>query len=158
MRRTNLKSPAAALAAFFLAAAPLGAADQPKSYAYRADLAESTKKAEVRAGGVVWQCRAKYCVANARGGNVSVRGCTELARQVGRIVSYRSDIKLLADEQLTACNAQAMAARPAPAPARRTTTTAAASAKAAAPYRMPQVTTEELTFTGVHAPAAAGSR
>jgi hypothetical protein len=156
MRRTSLKSPAAALAAFFLAAAPLGAADQPKSYAYRADLAESTKKAEVHAGGVVWQCRAKYCIANARGGNVSVRGCTELARQVGRIVSYRSDIKRLADEQLTACNAEAVAARPTP--ARRTTTTAAASAKAAAPYRMPQVTTDELTFTGVHAPAAAGSR
>jgi hypothetical protein len=154
MRRTSSKPLCALAAALLLAGAPLGAGAQSKSYAYRADLAENAKLAEVRAGGVVWQCRAKLCVANARGGNVSVRGCTELARQVGRVVGYRSEIKRLADEQLAACNAEAVAGRPKPAPR----TAASASAKASAPARMPHVTTEELTFTGVHAPAAGATR
>jgi len=151
MRRPNSKTFAAALAAIVLAAAPPGAAAQSKSHAYRADLAETTTKTEVRAGGTVWQCRGKHCVANARGGNVTVRGCTQLARQVGRVVEYRSDIKRLADDQLAACNAEATAGPRPPA-----ATAAAAAGKPATPARKARVSTDELTFTGVHAPAGSG--
>lgn len=163
MRRPSPKLLPAALAALLLVAAPLGADAQSRRYGYRVELAETAKKNEVRAGGVTWQCRQKICIAQGRGGNVSVRGCTELARQVGRVVTYRSEIKQLADEQLAACNAEAAAGPRSPlaaagvrkpsAPA-SAAPAAAAPARAAAPAPAPRVTTQELSFTGVHAPAA----
>ncbi|MCL4800560.1 MAG: hypothetical protein KJ025_13295 [Burkholderiales bacterium] len=152
MRRTIRKLLPAASAALLLAAAASGADAQSRRYAYRADLAEPAKRSEVRAGGVTWQCRERHCVAQGRGGNVSVRGCIELARQAGRVVAYRSEIKRLADEQLAACDAEAVADRRAAPPA------AAAAPQAAAAARAPRVVTEELTFTGVHAPTATGAR
>ncbi|MCC6611226.1 MAG: hypothetical protein IT515_16335 [Burkholderiales bacterium] len=153
MCRTNSKLLPAVLAAILLAGAPLTAGAQSKRYAYRAELAENAKRTEVRAAGVVWRCHGKVCVAHGRGGNVSVRGCTELARQVGRVVGYRSEIKHLADDQLAACNAEAAAGQKTSAPP-----PVAAPAMAAAPVRMPRVVTEELTFTGVHASPGAGSQ
>ncbi|MCZ7566855.1 MAG: hypothetical protein M5U08_26080 [Burkholderiales bacterium] len=162
MRRPIRDLLSAAVVALVLASAPTSADAQSRRYAYRADLAELAKRSEVRAGGVTWQCRDRYCVAQGRGGNVTVRGCTELARRVGRIVAYRSEIKRLADEQLAACNAQAVAVRRAE-PAAAVPPPAAAAQKVAAPRgaapaQRPRVVTEELSFTGVHAPAVAGDR
>jgi len=123
--------------------ASVPAADS-KTYTYRVELAESARKAQVRAGNVNWECRGKLCVASAHGGNVSVRGCRELAGQVGRVVSYRSEIKALGAEQIDVCNALLADAGGRPPPSR---------AAADAPERRDvpaRVTTEELTFTGVH--------
>ena len=117
------------------------AAAESKVYSYRVELAETAKKTQVRAGGVIWECRARYCIAAARGGNVSVKGCRELADQVGKVVSYRSEIKHLAKEQLEACNAVLAAAA---------TPAGAAAAVAKQPEPPSRVTTEELTYTGVH--------
>lgn len=111
---------------------------QNKVYSYRVELAETAGKSRVHAGNVVWECRARYCIAAARGGNVSVKGCRELAAQVGQVVSYRSEIKHLDKEQLEACNTAAAAA-----PERT-------AAQAKAPEAPTRVTTEELTYTGVH--------
>jgi hypothetical protein len=132
---------AAAIAAAFT---PGSAAAQ--AYPYRVELADTAKKSHAHAGNVDWECRGRICVAAARGGNVSVRGCRELASQVGRVVSYRSEIKHLEETQIEACNAVlsdagATAARPAGGGA------TAAGQKQDPPTR---VTTEELTFTGVH--------
>jgi hypothetical protein len=115
-----------------------------KAYIYRVELAETTRKAQVRAGNVKWECRGKHCVASAHGGSVSVRGCRELAGQVGRVVSYRSEIKALGAEQIDVCNA---ALADAGSRSRAPEAAANAPAKRDAPTR---VTTEELTFTGVH--------
>lgn len=139
---------AAALAAATLAAAAFPAAAATQSYSYRVELAETAKKSQVRAGNVNWECRGKHCIASARGGNVSVRGCRELADQVGRVVSYRSEIKQLEGDQLDECNAVLAdkGSRPESEPG-KTTGLAATATRPASP---PRVTTEELTFTGVH--------
>jgi len=129
----------AGILAVALAAGAGSAAAESKAYSYRVELAETAKKSQVRAGNVVWECRAKYCIASARGGNVSVKGCRELAAQVGKVVSYRSEIKHLGKEQLEVCNAAAAEASPEHA--------AAAAKQAESPSR---VTTDELTYTGVH--------
>ena len=115
-----------------------------KTYTYRVELTETARKAQVRAGNVNWECRDKLCVASARGGNVSVRGCRELAGQVGRVVSYRSEIRALGAEQIDVCNAVLADASRRP---RTPETAAGAPARRDTPTR---VTTEELTFTGVH--------
>jgi hypothetical protein len=137
----------AALAAAAIAAGALPAAAADQSYPYRVELANTAKKLHVRAGNVDWECRGRYCVAAARGGNVSVRGCRELASQVGRVVSYRSEIKHLEATQIEACNAVL-------ADAASTTGSPAKSGSAAVAGQKPDapahVTTEELTFTGVH--------
>jgi len=158
----------AGLVAAALAAAALTAAADTKSYSYRVELAATAAKSQVRAGNVDWACRGKYCVASARGGNVSVRGCRELASQVGRVVSYRSEIKKLDADDIDACNATSASEKSSP----KRATAAAASSTAASPTASSptasspsaarptaatkppagpsRVTTEELTFTGVH--------
>ena len=128
---------AGALAATLAAGA---AAAETKVYSYQVELAEPAKKSQVHAGNVLWECRAKQCVASARGGNVSVKGCRELAGQVGRVVSYASEIKHLGKEQLDVCNALA----------ERAVAAQAATATTAAKQSPSRVTTEELTYTGVH--------
>lgn len=139
---------AAALAAVTLAAGSFSAAAATTSYSYRVELAGTAIKSRAHAGGVDWECRARYCVASAPGGNVSVRGCRELASQVGRVVSYRSEIKQLASDQIDECNAAVASAK---APLERAATTAGGTAEAAKqPERPARVTTDELTFTGVH--------
>jgi len=139
---------AAALAAAAFIAAVSSAAYAAQSYSYRVELAETAKKSRVRAGNVNWECLGKYCIANARGGNVSVGGCRELAGQVGRVTSYRSEIKQLDGDQLDECNAVLAAGTSSPKNAPGKTTGLAATA--ARPESPPRVTTEELTFTGVH--------
>lgn len=135
------------VAAAIAAAALPAAAATTTTYSYWVELAETAKKSEVHAGNVVWECRGKYCIAAARGGNVSVRGCREMVRQVGRVVSYRSEIKRLDGDQLVACNAVLAEAGPTPGPQ---TTSGSATAIAKKPEAPARVTTDELTFTGVH--------
>ena len=139
---------AATLSAAALIATVLPVVHAAESYSYRVELVETAPKSRVRAGNVNWECRGKYCVANARGGNVSVRGCRELAGQVGRVTSYRSEIKQLDGGQLDECNAVLTSGTPSPENAPGKTTGLAATA--ARPASPPHVTTEELTFTGVH--------
>lgn len=138
----------AGLVVAVLAAAVFPVAAATKNYSYRVELARAATKSQVRAGNVNWECRGKYCVASARGGNVSVRGCQELASQVGRIVSYRSDIKQLGAADIDACNATIAAAGAQPTRKPSVPTRTIAAAKPA--ERPSRVTTEELTFTGVH--------
>jgi hypothetical protein len=107
---------------------------QDRRYAYEADLAAAAKRAAARAGGVDWSCAGTRCTAEARGGGVSVRGCSELARAVGPVTRYASEIRQLGEKELAECN-QMVAAAPAKAPA----------PKAAAGLTV----TPELTYTGV---------
>jgi len=144
---TRLLNPLSAALAV-LAAAVFPAAAAAQSYSYRVELAETAKRSQVRAGNVNWECRGKYCVASARGGNVSVRGCRELAGQVGRVISYRSEIKQLESGQIDECNA-VVASKASP-PKGAPGTTAGLAATASRPDSPARVTTEELTFTGVH--------
>jgi hypothetical protein len=137
---------ALATAALAVAVLPVGAATQ--SYSYRVELAGTAKKRHAHAGNVDWECRGKYCIASARGGNVSVRGCRELVSQVGRVVSYRSEIKHLGGDQIDECNA-VLASDTSP-PKGAPGKAAGLAATAARPDSPPRVTTEELTFTGVH--------
>lgn len=136
----------AGLVAAALVAAAWPAEAATKSYSYRVELAETAKKSQARAGGVTWACRGRYCITSAPGGNVSVRGCRELAGQVGRIISYRSEIKELGGDQIDACNAVPSDAGS----ERRTPVATAGPAATATRPEPPRVTTEELTFTGVH--------
>ena len=104
-----------------LAAATGHAQDRAYAYAYEARLAAAAKRADARAGGVEWTCSGTRCTAEARGGVVSVRGCGELARVVGAITRYASEIRQLGEKELAECNQAATA-----------TATAAPAAKAPA--------------------------
>ena len=120
------------------AAAPSQAQD--RRYAYDAELAAAAKRVTARAGGVDWSCAGTRCTAEARGGAVSVRGCSELARAVGAVTRYGSELRQLGERELAECN-QVGAAAAAPAPAK-----APSPAPKAAAGR---TVTPELTYTGV---------
>lgn len=122
--------------------APARAAD--KVYAYEAETVGAAKRAAVTAGGVRWTCAGTRCTANGRGGNVSVKGCSELARQVGAVASYRSEVKRLGEGDLAECNRIAGAAP------------AAKSARSAG--KPQRATTGELAYTGVWPPGVAAER
>lgn len=95
-------------------------------------------RASANAGGVDWSCAGTRCTAEARGGNVSVRGCSELARAVGRVTRYASEVRQLGEKELAECNQAAAAAAP------------AVAAKAPAPKPAAgRTVTSELTYTGV---------
>lgn len=125
-----------ALAVLLAAAAGLAEA-QGKTYSYEAELAQAARRAAATAGGVSWTCIGTRCTASGRGGNVSVKGCSELGRAVGPIARYRSEIKELAAADLRECNRLAQ-------------TGGGAAAKAAkAPAKPQRATTPEIAFTGV---------
>jgi hypothetical protein len=64
------------------------------------------------------------------------------------VVTYRSEIKKLDGEQIDACNAELSEAK---SPSEVTPAATGGSAAAAKqPERPARVTTDELTFTGVH--------
>jgi len=109
---------------------------QDRRYAYEAELAAAATRSSARAGGVDWSCTGTRCTAEARGGAVSVRGCSELARAVGPVTRYASELRQLGEKELAECN-QTVAAAPAKAPA--------LAPKAAAG----RAVTPELTYTGV---------
>jgi hypothetical protein len=72
-----------------------------------------------------------------------VRGCSQLARAVGPVAAYRSEVKSLAAADLSECNRLAQGA---------------GAAKAAqAPARPQRATTPEITFTGIAAGAEAAA-
>ena len=115
---------------------------QDRRYAYEAELATAAKRTAARAGGVDWSCTGTRCTAEARGGAVSVRGCSELVRAVGPVTRYASELRQLGEKELAECNqTAAAAAAPAPAPAK-----APSPAPKAAAGR---TGTPELTYTGV---------
>ena len=115
---------------------PARAAD--RVYAYEAEAVAAAKRAAVTAGGVHWTCAGTRCTASGRGGNVSVKGCSELARQVGAVASYRSEVKRLGESDLAECNRIAGAAPD------------AKSARSVG--KLQRATTGELTYTGVWPP------
>jgi hypothetical protein len=125
-----------ALAAALAAVADLAHA-QAKTYGYEAELAQAARRVAAAAGGVQWTCSGTRCTASGRGGNVSVKGCSELARAVGPIAGYRSEIKTLPDADLRECNRIAQSA------------TGAAAKAAKAPARPQRASTPEIQFTGV---------
>lgn len=126
---------AAVLAAAVGAATDLAHA-QPKTYVYEAELAQPARRATAAAGGVTWTCAGTRCTASGRGGKVSVRGCRELARAVGPVAAYHSEIMTLSDADLRECNRLAQGA-------------GGASKAARAPARPQRATTPEIAFTGV---------
>jgi hypothetical protein len=132
-----------AFAAMLAAAAGLAHA-QGKTFSYEAELGQAARRAATTAGGVAWTCTATRCTASGRGGNVSVKGCSELARAVGPIARYRSEIKALSAADLGECNRIAQGA-------------GGAAAKAAkGPAKPQRATTPEIAFTGV-APGGAAA-
>jgi hypothetical protein len=125
-----------AFAAVLAAAAGLAHA-QGRIFSYEAELAQAARRAAATAGGVSWTCAGTRCTASGRGGNVSVKGCSELGRAVGPIARYRSEIKELAAADLRECNRIAQAAG------------GAAAKTAKAPAKPQRATTPEIAFTGV---------
>jgi hypothetical protein len=118
---------------------------QNRRYAYEAELAAAAKAGAARAGGVDWECAGTRCMAEARGGAVSVRGCSELARAVGPVRRYASEIRSLGEKELVECNGAVAAAGTPAAPA-----APAAAAKATAPKAAGgRIVTPEMTYTGV---------
>lgn len=128
---------AAVACAVFAASTSLA---QDRRYAYEAELAAASKQPVAKAGSVDWTCIGTRCTAEARGGNVSVRGCSELARAVGPVRRYASEVRQLGDRELAECNQAATAAAPAAAPAPK-----AAVAKPPAG----RTVTPEMTYSGV---------
>ena len=145
MRRVKRpRLPLALMLCAAFAAAPIHAQD--RRYAYEAELAATAQQATARAGGVDWSCSGMRCTAEARGGAVSVRGCSELARAVGPIRRYASELRQLGEKELAECNRTTTAAAPAAAPK----TAALAAAKSPGPKAVAgRGATPELTYTGV---------
>lgn len=60
------------------------------------------------AGGAVFECLGDVCAARAPSADTAgLRGCKDLARQVGAIASFGPSSKPLAPEQITSCNESA---------------------------------------------------
>lgn len=60
------------------------------------------------AGGAVFECLGDVCAARAPSADTAgVRGCKDLARQVGAIASFGPSTKALAPDQLASCNESA---------------------------------------------------
>lgn len=129
--------------ALLLAAAAGSAPAQGEVYGYTAELEQAARRAAVTAGGVKWSCAGTHCTASGRGGNVTAKGCSQLARAVGPVAAYRSEVKSLAAADLRECNRLARGA---------------GAAKAAqAPARPQRATTPEISFTGIAAGAEAAA-
>ena len=60
------------------------------------------------AGGAVFECLGDVCAARAPSADTaSVRGCKDLARQMGAVMSFGPASKPLAAEQIVSCNESA---------------------------------------------------
>ncbi|CAN7400857.1 hypothetical protein LJR225_002538 [Phenylobacterium sp. LjRoot225] len=60
------------------------------------------------AGGAVFECLGDVCAARAPSADTaSLRGCKDLARQMGPVSSFGPASKQLSAEQITSCNASA---------------------------------------------------
>jgi hypothetical protein len=99
----KLKTTLAAAAAIFSIAS--GAMAEPVV----AKLAASTSGAvKPVAGGAVFECLGDVCASRAPSSDTaSIRGCKELARQVGGVSNFGPTSKPLSAEQLASCNESA---------------------------------------------------
>ncbi|MGE0828490.1 MAG: hypothetical protein AB7O04_03965 [Hyphomonadaceae bacterium] len=98
-----------ALAAFaFLSLAAAGAAHADDVFTAR--LQAPTTEARVVARSAVWTCEGEVCRARPNHA-ASVSACRALVREVGAVSAYGPEAAPLSDEQLSACNASARAAR-----------------------------------------------
>jgi hypothetical protein len=60
------------------------------------------------AGGAVFECLGEVCAARAPSADTaSVRGCKDLARQMGAVTSFGPPSKPLSPEQISGCNESA---------------------------------------------------
>lgn len=60
------------------------------------------------AGGAVFECLGDVCAARAPSADTaSLRGCKDLARQMGAVSSFGPASKPLSSEQVTSCNESA---------------------------------------------------
>ena len=60
------------------------------------------------AGGAVFECLGDVCAARAPSSDTAtLRGCKDLARQMGPVTSFGPSSKPLSDEQIATCNASA---------------------------------------------------
>jgi hypothetical protein len=70
--------------------------------------ASVTGAAKPVAGGAVFECLGDVCAARAPSSDTAgLRGCMDLSRQVGAVVSFGPTSKPLAAEQLASCNESA---------------------------------------------------
>ena len=70
--------------------------------------APSPGAAKPVAGGAVFECLGDVCAARAPSADTaSVRGCKELARQMGAVNSFGPASRQLSPEQLSSCNESA---------------------------------------------------
>lgn len=70
--------------------------------------ASVTGAAKPVAGGAVFECLGDVCAARAPSADTAgVRGCKDLARQVGAVASFGPTSKPLAADQLATCNESA---------------------------------------------------
>jgi hypothetical protein len=88
-----------------LALASHAAAEEPVVAKLRAPLASAAKPV---AGGAVFECLGNVCAARAPAADSgAVRGCKDLARQVGAVESFGSNSKPLSAEEIASCNKSA---------------------------------------------------
>ena len=109
-------SPGKLAAPFAFAMALLfGAAAQAQQFDYSAVLASQGRiNGPVNAGGIVWQCNAKYCTTRGPWPVPGVKSCNALAMIVGPLTSYGYKGRMLSPSDMATCNGkQTTAAKPA---------------------------------------------
>jgi hypothetical protein len=88
-----------------LALASHAAAEEPVVAKLRAPLASAAKPV---AGGAVFECLGNVCAARAPAADTTaLRGCKDLARQVGAVESFGPNSKPLTPDEVTTCNKSA---------------------------------------------------
>ena len=101
----------------FAMALLFGAAAQAQQFDYSAVLASQGRiNGPVNAGGIVWQCNAKYCTTRGPWPVPGVKSCNALATIVGPLASYGYKGRMLSPSDMASCNGnQTATAYPAPA-------------------------------------------
>lgn len=95
----------AALAALAVSAVATAALAEPVIAKLQAPTQGAVKPV---AGGAVFECLGDVCAARTPSSDTSgVRGCKDLVRQVGGVVSFGPAAKQLSPDQLTECNQSA---------------------------------------------------
>jgi hypothetical protein len=95
----------AAIAALAVSAVATAAMAEPVIAKLQAPTAGAVKPV---AGGAVFECLGDVCAARAPASDTAgLRGCKDLARQVGAVASFGPSSKQLSADQLTECNASA---------------------------------------------------
>jgi len=105
------------LAALILVALFLSGRAEAQQFDYSAVLAGQGRiNGPVNAGGIVWQCNAKYCTTRGPWPVPGVKSCNALAAIVGQLASYGYKGRMLPPNDMAICNGrQATATNQAPA-------------------------------------------